>query len=158
MQLYVDRARLDEVQPGGFDLLKGLVDVGDIVGATGTIKRTEKGELSVVATGIQVSRGGGAGSLSLSLPPHWDTGQWGGGCRVSLSLPPPSLGYRSVGGGVQGLSLSLSPNLWLISLPSFPLPSPLAIFADPSATPADFPTLPPSPPSPHLSTRPPRRC
>ena len=53
-QLYVDRARLDEKQPGGFDLLKGLVDVGDIVGATGTIKRTEKGELSVVTTGLQV--------------------------------------------------------------------------------------------------------
>ena len=53
-QLYIDRARLDESQPGGFDLLKGLVDVGDIVGAAGTIKRTEKGELSVVATGLQV--------------------------------------------------------------------------------------------------------
>ncbi len=56
LQLYVDRARLDEKQPGGFDLLKGLVDVGDIVGATGTLKRTEKGELSVVTTGLQVRR------------------------------------------------------------------------------------------------------
>ena len=53
-QLYVDRARLDEHQPGGFDLVKGLVDVGDIVGAKGTVKRTEKGELSVVATNMQV--------------------------------------------------------------------------------------------------------
>jgi lysyl-tRNA synthetase class 2 len=54
LQLYVDRARLDDIQPGGFDLLKGLIDVGDIVGASGTLKRTEKGELSVLATGIQV--------------------------------------------------------------------------------------------------------
>ena len=53
VQLYIDRARLDESQPGGFDLVKGLLDVGDIVGASGTIKRTEKGELSVVANGIQ---------------------------------------------------------------------------------------------------------
>ena len=50
----MDRARLDESQPGGFDLVKGLLDVGDIVGASGTVKRTEKGELSVVATSIQV--------------------------------------------------------------------------------------------------------
>ncbi len=54
IQLYVDRARLDEAQPGGFDLLKNLVDVGDIVGAEGTVKRTEKGELSVVATRLHI--------------------------------------------------------------------------------------------------------
>ncbi|GAX78961.1 hypothetical protein CEUSTIGMA_g6401.t1 [Chlamydomonas eustigma] len=54
IQLYVDRLRLNDSQPGGFDLLKGLIDVGDIVGASGTLKRTEKGELSVLATGVQV--------------------------------------------------------------------------------------------------------
>lgn len=54
IQLYVDRARLDEKQEGGFDLVKSLVDVGDIIGAAGSIKRTEKGELSVVTTSISV--------------------------------------------------------------------------------------------------------
>jgi hypothetical protein len=49
----VDKARLDEAQPGGFELLKTLIDVGDIVGASGSIKRTEKGELSVVANNLQ---------------------------------------------------------------------------------------------------------
>lgn len=54
VQLYIDRARLDEQQPGGFDLVKGLVDVGDIVGCAGGVKRTDKGELSVVAASLQV--------------------------------------------------------------------------------------------------------
>ncbi len=31
------------------------VDVGDIVGARGSVKRTDKGELSVVTTGLQAS-------------------------------------------------------------------------------------------------------
>ena len=51
------------------------MDIGDIVGATGTIKRTEKGELSVVATGIQVSRGGGSGQLGEGTGDHGDTGK-----------------------------------------------------------------------------------
>jgi lysyl-tRNA synthetase class 2 len=34
--------------------LKGLVDMGDIVGCCGGIKRTDKGELSVVASWLQV--------------------------------------------------------------------------------------------------------
>ena len=54
IQLYIDKARLDEKQEGGFDLVKSLVDVGDIIGAAGSIKRTEKGELSVVTTSISV--------------------------------------------------------------------------------------------------------
>ena len=54
IQLYVDKARLDEKQEGGFDLLKSLVDVGDIIGASGSLKRTEKGELSVVTTSVSV--------------------------------------------------------------------------------------------------------
>lgn len=61
MQLYIDRARLDEQQPGGFDLVKGLVDVGDIVGCAGGVKRTDKGELSVVAASLQVGGGRGHG-------------------------------------------------------------------------------------------------
>jgi len=55
VQIYVDKARLEAAQPGGFAMLKGSVDVGDIVGATGSVKRTEKGELSVVANSLQAS-------------------------------------------------------------------------------------------------------
>ncbi len=42
------------MQPGGFASLKSLLDIGDIVGATGSVKRTEKGELSVVAGSLTV--------------------------------------------------------------------------------------------------------
>lgn len=50
LQLYVDKVRLDETQPAGFDLVKSLVDVGDVVGVSGAgLKRTDKGELSVIA-------------------------------------------------------------------------------------------------------------
>lgn len=34
--------------------LKGLIDAGDIVGARGGVKRTEKGELSLVAASVQI--------------------------------------------------------------------------------------------------------
>ncbi|KAK3409658.1 hypothetical protein EUGRSUZ_J01764 [Eucalyptus grandis] len=44
IQLYCEKERLLNDQ---FERLKTLVDIGDIVGANGTIKRTEKGELSV---------------------------------------------------------------------------------------------------------------
>lgn len=54
-QLYVDKLRLEESQPGAFDSIKSLADVGDIVGVVGSIKRTEKGELSVVAANIKVT-------------------------------------------------------------------------------------------------------
>ncbi|KAG2490033.1 hypothetical protein HYH03_011498 [Edaphochlamys debaryana] len=54
IQLYVERTALDEAQAGGFDLVKNLVDVGDIAGARGSLKRTEKGELSVVVNRIEV--------------------------------------------------------------------------------------------------------
>lgn len=40
-QLYCEKERLADDQ---FDQLKSLVDIGDIVGATGSIKRTEKGK------------------------------------------------------------------------------------------------------------------
>jgi hypothetical protein len=43
LQLYVEKARVDET---AFGWLKGgLLDVGDIVGAKGTLKRTDKGEI-----------------------------------------------------------------------------------------------------------------
>ncbi|PQP93779.1 lysine--tRNA ligase chloroplastic/mitochondrial isoform X2 [Prunus yedoensis var. nudiflora] len=44
IQLYCEKERLANDQ---FDQLKALVDIGDIVGVSGSIKRTEKGELSV---------------------------------------------------------------------------------------------------------------
>jgi len=50
IQLYLEKQRIDTHMadlPNAFDNLKKLSDVGDILGAKGTIKRTEKGELSV---------------------------------------------------------------------------------------------------------------
>ncbi|XP_022732558.1 lysine--tRNA ligase, chloroplastic/mitochondrial isoform X2 [Durio zibethinus] len=44
IQLYCEKERLLNDQ---FEHLKTLVDIGDILGASGSIKRTEKGELSV---------------------------------------------------------------------------------------------------------------
>lgn len=67
LQLYVDKARLEECQPDGFGLLKrNLLDIGDIIGAHGSVKRTEKGELSVVATQLQVLT-----KALLPLPEKW---------------------------------------------------------------------------------------
>ncbi|XP_044506841.1 lysine--tRNA ligase, chloroplastic/mitochondrial [Mangifera indica] len=45
IQLYCEKESLLNDQ---FDQLKTLVDIGDILGATGSMKRTEKGELSVL--------------------------------------------------------------------------------------------------------------
>ncbi|WP_414582135.1 lysine--tRNA ligase [Scytonema sp. PCC 10023] len=51
IQLYLEKNRIQEsmtdVDADAFNHLKQLTDVGDILGAKGTIKRTEKGELSV---------------------------------------------------------------------------------------------------------------
>jgi len=51
IQLYLDKKRIQEgmadTDPDAFTHLKQLTDVGDILGVKGTIKRTEKGELSV---------------------------------------------------------------------------------------------------------------
>jgi lysyl-tRNA synthetase class 2 len=35
-------------------MVKSIIDVGDIVGVMGGVKRTEKGELSITATELQV--------------------------------------------------------------------------------------------------------
>ncbi|CAO2832867.1 unnamed protein product [Amaranthus hypochondriacus] len=51
IQLYCEKEKLTEHQ---FEQLKGLVDIGDILGAIGTLKRTEKGELSVRVTSFAI--------------------------------------------------------------------------------------------------------
>jgi len=52
---------MDEVAEGSFDQLKLRIDVGDIVGVEGGVKRTEKGELSVMTTKLEVREGAGLG-------------------------------------------------------------------------------------------------
>jgi lysyl-tRNA synthetase class 2 len=50
IQLYLDKKRIQEKMADvkdAFNHLKQLTDIGDILGVKGTIKRTEKGELSV---------------------------------------------------------------------------------------------------------------
>jgi lysyl-tRNA synthetase, class II len=51
IQLYLDKKRISEnmadLDPEAFNHLKQLTDTGDIIGVKGTIKRTEKGELSI---------------------------------------------------------------------------------------------------------------
>lgn len=51
IQLYLDKTRISQgmadIDPDAFNHIKQLTDVGDILGVKGTIKRTEKGELSV---------------------------------------------------------------------------------------------------------------
>jgi len=51
IQLYLDKKRIEagmaDIDPDAFNHLKQLTDAGDILGVKGTIKRTEKGELSV---------------------------------------------------------------------------------------------------------------
>ncbi|MBD2440058.1 lysine--tRNA ligase [Nostoc sp. FACHB-110] len=51
IQLYLEKSRIQEsmaeIDADAFNHLKQLTDVGDIIGVKGTIKRTEKGELSV---------------------------------------------------------------------------------------------------------------
>ena len=51
IQLYLDKNRISQsmadIDSDAFNHLKQLTDIGDIIGVKGTIKRTEKGELSV---------------------------------------------------------------------------------------------------------------
>ncbi|KAL9251911.1 Lysine--tRNA ligase, chloroplastic/mitochondrial-like protein [Drosera capensis] len=51
IQLYCEKEKLSGDQ---FEQLKTLVDIGDILGACGTMKRTEKGELSVLVTSFMI--------------------------------------------------------------------------------------------------------
>ena len=45
---------MDAAAPEAFAGFKALVDSGDIVGVRGGIKRTDKGELSVVVQSLEV--------------------------------------------------------------------------------------------------------
>lgn len=54
VQLYLEKTALDSAAPDSFKHLKTYLDIGDIVGVTGPMKRTDKGELSVVAQDLQI--------------------------------------------------------------------------------------------------------
>lgn len=62
IQLYLEKGRLGDA----FENLKAWTDAGDIIGATGTLKRTEKGELSVYVTEWQMLT-----KSLLPLPDKW---------------------------------------------------------------------------------------
>jgi lysyl-tRNA synthetase class 2 len=69
IQLYLDKNKITEGMadvPNAFNHLKQLTDIGDILGVKGTIKRTEKGELSVY-----VSRYTMLTKSLLPLPDKW---------------------------------------------------------------------------------------
>ncbi|MGA7954964.1 MAG: lysine--tRNA ligase [Gloeobacterales cyanobacterium] len=67
IQLYCEKQRITEaMSPEAFDHLKNLTDIGDILGATGTIKRTEKGELSVYIHRFEILN-----KTLLPLPDKW---------------------------------------------------------------------------------------
>ena len=69
IQLYLDKKRITEQMadvPDAFNHLKQLTDIGDILGVKGTIRRTEKGELSVY-----VSRYTLLTKSLLPLPDKW---------------------------------------------------------------------------------------
>ncbi|GJN38160.1 hypothetical protein PR202_gb27176 [Eleusine coracana subsp. coracana] len=51
IQLYCEKGSLSEDQ---FEQLKGFIDIGDILGASGSIKKTEKGELSVYVKQFEI--------------------------------------------------------------------------------------------------------
>jgi lysyl-tRNA synthetase class 2 len=63
IQLYCEKARIKDA---AFDQLKTSLDVGDFVGAKGTIKRTEKGELSVLVEELAILT-----KSLLPLPDKW---------------------------------------------------------------------------------------
>jgi lysyl-tRNA synthetase, class II len=67
IQLYCEKQRIAEaMSPEAFDHLKSLTDIGDILGATGTVKRTEKGELSVYVQRFEILN-----KTLLPLPDKW---------------------------------------------------------------------------------------
>jgi lysyl-tRNA synthetase, class II len=67
IQLYCEKQRITEaMSPEAFDQLKNLTDIGDILGATGTVKRTEKGELSVYVQRFEILN-----KTLLPLPDKW---------------------------------------------------------------------------------------
>jgi lysyl-tRNA synthetase class 2 len=66
VQLYIEKSKLESNQEGAFAAVKNLIDVGDIVGASGSVKRTEKGEMSVNVAQLQVLT-----KSLLPLPDKW---------------------------------------------------------------------------------------
>jgi lysyl-tRNA synthetase, class II len=66
IQLYVDKKTLDEQHEGGFAEFKNLIDTGDIVGVEGGLRRTDKGELSIVVRSLDVLT-----KSLLPLPDKW---------------------------------------------------------------------------------------
>ncbi|HEY9743123.1 MAG TPA: lysine--tRNA ligase [Coleofasciculaceae cyanobacterium] len=69
IQLYLDKKRITEQMadvPDAFNHLKQLTDIGDILGVKGTIRRTEKGELSVYVSRYTVLT-----KSLLPLPDKW---------------------------------------------------------------------------------------
>jgi len=68
IQLYLEKATLDAAAAESFAQITSLVDAGDLIGAKGTLRRTDRGELSVKVTAWQM--------LSKSLQPLPD--KWHG--------------------------------------------------------------------------------
>lgn len=66
IQLYVDKKTLEAEKEGSFLEFKNLIDTGDIVGAQGSVRRTEKGELSIVVRRLNVLT-----KSLLPLPDKW---------------------------------------------------------------------------------------
>lgn len=67
IQLYLDKQTITQgMGEAAFADLKHLTDVGDILGAVGTLKRTEKGELSVVVESYRILT-----KSLLPLPDKW---------------------------------------------------------------------------------------
>ncbi|MEO0373907.1 MAG: lysine--tRNA ligase [Cyanobacteria bacterium P01_A01_bin.17] len=70
IQLYLEKKRIQsvmgEANPEAFNQLKQLTDAGDIMGARGTLKRTDKGELSVYVSEYEILT-----KSLLPLPDKW---------------------------------------------------------------------------------------
>ncbi len=70
IQLYLEKKRIQSVMgesnPEAFNQLKQLTDAGDIIGARGTLKRTDKGELSVYVSEYEILT-----KSLLPLPDKW---------------------------------------------------------------------------------------
>lgn len=67
IQLYLEKSRLStQMDETAFKLLEKLLDTGDFLGVKGTIKRTEKGELSVYVNHYQILT-----KSLLPLPDKW---------------------------------------------------------------------------------------
>lgn len=69
IQLYLDKKRITATMtdlPNPFNPLKQLTDIGDILGVKGTIKRTDKGELSVYVSEYAILT-----KSLLPLPDKW---------------------------------------------------------------------------------------